>query len=330
MIIIGKAPYRISLLGGGTDLDWFIEESQYGLSLGYSLNMYSYSVINQLPNTSKRGILNYSSRELYTKNDEIVHPLIREAFLKTKLSKIIELSTYGNASGGSGLGGSSSFLISLIVALSKLLKLDWDNELIAQKASEIEIKELQKPIGRQDQYLSALGGISNLEFKKGGHVNIKEISNEKLSLFKKLINNFYLIPTNTFRNSDNILNSIKKDPNSRSNLIELRNIAKDFLETNESREYILEKKFHQCMRSSWEIKKNMSNVMNPLLEEQYNFINKIVPNNWIRLLGAGGGGFFLVSVKEDIQNLNAVPDIDKIQNIIKASMSPTGAESNVF
>ena len=230
MIVIGKAPYRISLLGGGTDLDWFTKENLYGLSLGYSLNMYSYSVINQLPNSSKKGVLNYSSREIYSKNDEIVHPLIRQAFIKTKLNKFIELSTYGNASGGSGLGGSSSFLISLLVALSKLLKLDWDNELIAQKASEIEIKELQKPIGRQDQYLSALGGISNLEFKKGGHVNIKEISNEKISLFKKLINNFYLIPTNTFRNSDNILNSIKKDPNSSSNLIEIRNIAKDFLD----------------------------------------------------------------------------------------------------
>ena len=70
--------------------------------------------------------------------------------------------------------------------------------------------------------------------------------------------------------------------------------------------------------------------MNPLLEEQYNFINKVIPNNWIRLLGAGGGGFFLVSVKEDIGDLNLVQNIDKIPNIWKASMSLTGAQSNVF
>ena len=199
-----------------------------------------------------------------------------------------------------------------------------------KKASEIEIQDLNKPIGRQDQYLSSLGGISFLEFKSGGYVNIKKVSREKLSLLRKLINNFYLIPTNTFRNSENILKEIKKDPCSKDKLIEIRNIAKDFLETKETREYLLENKFHECVRSSWEIKKNMSNVMNPLLEEQYNFINKVIPNNWIRLLGAGGGGFFLVSVKEDIGDLNLFQNIDKIPNIWKASMSLTGAQSNVF
>ena len=117
MITVGRAPYRISLLGGGSDLDWFLEEENKGISLGYSLNKFSYSVVNFLDENSKGGILNYSVRENYTKIEEIVHPLIKEAFKITNIKNYIELSTYGFATGGSGLGGSSCFLLSLLAAL---------------------------------------------------------------------------------------------------------------------------------------------------------------------------------------------------------------------
>ena len=63
MIVISRCPYRISLLGGGSDLDWFVKEKDYGICLGYSLSKYTYIVVNQLPKSSKRGVLNYSSRE---------------------------------------------------------------------------------------------------------------------------------------------------------------------------------------------------------------------------------------------------------------------------
>ena len=113
MISVGRAPYRISLLGGGSDLDWFLKEENQGISLGYSLNKFSYSVVNVLDENSKAGILNYSVRENYTTIDTIVHPLIKEALKMSKIRNYIELSTYGFATGGSGLGGSSCFLLSL-------------------------------------------------------------------------------------------------------------------------------------------------------------------------------------------------------------------------
>ncbi len=330
MIYIGKAPYRISLLGGGSDLDWFVNENGYGLSLGYSLDKFSYSVINELPLKSKFGTLNYSSREIYQKNNEIVHPLIREAFKLVKLNQHIELSTYGSASGGKGLGGSSSFLLSLLSALSKILDLDKDKETLAKKACEVEIDKLLKPIGRQDQYLCALGGIKSLRFESKGKVINDNITNEMELMLRRVIKKFYLVPTNTSRKADSVLSSIKTDPLSVDKLKEIREIAFDFINTQEKRDHILESKFHSSVKSSWEIKRTMSNVINEELDEKYEFINKCIPNNWIRLLGAGGGGFFLVSVKEDVKNIDSILQFNFPQNFQRASLSEIGAECSVI
>ena len=217
--------------------------------------MYSYSVVNKLPNSAKFGTINYSSREIYKNKEDIVHPLIREAFKMVNLRDYVEVSTYGSASGGSGLGGSSSFLVSLLSALSKSLNLNWDNSLIAKVACDIEILKLLKPIGRQDQYLCSLGGISSLKFENNGNVKESKLSNEKNSLLRKLINNFYLIPTNKTRNADQILNSIKDNPSSKNKIFELRKIAKNFLDLKETREYVLENIFHESVKESWKIKK---------------------------------------------------------------------------
>ena len=93
MIYIGKSPYRVSLLGGGSDLDWFVKDERFGVCFGYSLDKYSYSVLNVLPSISKKGILEYSNREEYTNSNEIVHPLVREglSYLLDYMTKTLVL-----------------------------------------------------------------------------------------------------------------------------------------------------------------------------------------------------------------------------------------------
>ena len=86
MIFIGKVPYRISLLGGASDLNWFVKEKQYGLCLGYPLKKFSYTIINKLPCDSQKGILDYSVREIYSSIDDIVHPIIREVLKELHLN----------------------------------------------------------------------------------------------------------------------------------------------------------------------------------------------------------------------------------------------------
>ena len=127
MIFIGKAPYRISLLGGGSDLNWFVNKENYGICFGYSLRKYSYSVLNILPSSASKGILEYSTREEYFSISDIVHPIVREVLKHLKISTFIELKTFGFASGGAGLGGSSSFLLSLLCSLSKGFNLGLSN-----------------------------------------------------------------------------------------------------------------------------------------------------------------------------------------------------------
>tara|TARA_Y100001968_G_scaffold333645_1_gene397884 strand:+ start:1368 stop:2357 length:990 start_codon:yes stop_codon:yes gene_type:complete len=329
MIFIGKSPYRISLLGGGSDLDWFVEREGHGTCLGYSLDKYSYSVLNVLPQFAKYGILNYSVRETYQQTTEIAHPLIKSVLDKFPNLGFIELSTFGFASGGSGLGGSSAFLLSLIAALNASYNHIDSVESIAHIACEIEIKELSKPIGRQDQYLSALGGINALSFKKNGGVIPLNIGIDKLNMLNRVINDFYLVPSFKTRPADKVLMSLKDDPSSINSFKDIRNIAKSFIELDEARDHILEESFHQSMRESWEIKKEMTNVMNPSLNEQYNQLKKI-PNNWIRLIGAGSGGYFLISPKTEQEVFESQAIDMGFNDFSKASLSNQGLTNSII
>ncbi len=326
MIVISRCPYRISLLGGGSDLDWFVKENNYGITLGYSLSKYSYTVINKLPFNAKRGVLNYSSREDYIDIKDIAHPLIKEALTELQVKDLLEISSFGFASRGSGLGGSSSFLISLLKGLSLINNKEMQFQDLVDLASNIEINNLKKPIGRQDHYISASGNISCYRFLgKNKLVAKKKLSEAKEKFIKQKIENLYLIPSFIARSADMVLHQLKDSKSAKQELLEIRNIAEKFINTDDDREYKLEELFNTCVRESWEIKRNMSGVMTGILNDQYNQLKKL-PLNWIRLLGAGSGGYFLISsklidseIKEQLTNIG-------IKGFFKASMSESGVE----
>ncbi len=324
MIFVGKSPYRISLLGGGSDLNWFVKKKQYGLCFGYSLNKFSYTILNKLPKDSSKGILDYSAREIYSSVDDIVHPIIRETFKEMKLNSFVELKSIGFASGGSGLGGSSSFLLSLIAALSKAFELNLSKIEIVEKSCKIEISNLKNPIGKQDQFLCAFSGINSFKFKSDDTFLENKISDQKKNVIKKLINNFYLIPTNKVRNSTNVLNSIQRDQSALEKILEIRNIAENFIELKDERDYVIEERFNSSVRESWIIKKTLSNVLNDDLEDQLNVIESLIPNNWIRLIGAGSGGYFLISSKVPKNQILSCLSNIAIKGIFKPEMSEIG------
>ena len=328
MIYIGKSPYRVSLLGGGSDLDWFVKTNDYGVCLGYSLDQYSYSVLNLLPPYSKKGILEYSTREEYTNVNEIVHPIVREVFSYFELSNYVELKTFGFASGGSGLGGSASFLMSLISCLSKAFSLNLTTEKIIEDACFLEIEQLKKPIGKQDHYLSANQGFNSFTFSKNNtKVERNPLSIYKLKTLERLANNFYLIPTNKKRNSDSVLNKIKNNIEASDQIMEIREIANKFIEFDDERDYKIEELFNISVKESWQIKKTMSQVMTDRLFEQYKVISNLIPNNWIRLIGAGNGGYFLVSSKINQDKINNFISNNAIKGIFKAKISKEGISS---
>lgn len=300
MIFVGKCPYRISLLGGGSDLEWFVKEEGYGNSLGFSLDKFSYSVINKKEKNSLFGLLNYSSREIYSSLDDIAHPLIRESLKYLEISHFLEFSSFGFSTGGGGLGGSSSFCMSFLAALSSAFDLNLDKKNIAHICSEIEINVLGKPIGRQDQYLSSLGGINALLFKENGKVIIDQLSRNHLSAIKKVTEEIILIPSLKTRSADNVLSKFKDSKDARKSLLEIRDICNNFINSDSKSHTELYDLLNHSINESWEIKRRMSNVMDDDLEDQYKILNEI-PNNWIRLLGAGSGGYFLLSSKVDFK-----------------------------
>lgn len=326
MIVITRCPYRISLLGGGSDLDWFVKENEFGICLGYSLSKYTYTVINELPSSSKRGILNYSSREEYSSINEIAHPLIKSSFEAIDINKLLEISSFGFASKGSGLGGSSSFLIAILKGLSIINKQDLSNNELAYLASNIEINKLKKPIGRQDHFISSTGNISCFKFlNKNDTVEKIVLNNSKKIFLENLTNKLYLIPSFVSRSADKVLYKLKDSSSASDELVEIRKIAEKFIISDENREHVLEETFNSCVRDSWGIKKNMSGVMSGIINDQYYLLNKL-PLNFIRLLGAGSGGYFLISSKLDDKTTEEELRGYGMKDFFKASMSKTGAE----
>ena len=269
MIYIGKSPYRVSLLGGSSDLNWFLNKKNYGVCLGYSLNQYSYSVLNILPSYSKKGILEYSAREEYKNINEIVHPIVSEALLHFDISNFIELKTFGFATGGSGLGGSASFLLSLISSISKAFEINMPKKDLIEKACFLEINKLKKPIGKQDQYLCANKGFSSFTFFSNNSVRENPISMQKKKTLERLSNDFYLIPTFKKRKSDSVLKKIIKDDESLEKIMKIRKIAEKFISFDDERDYKIQELFHNSIKESWLIKKSLAEVMTSTLIEQY-------------------------------------------------------------
>jgi len=312
MIFAAKAPYRISLLGGGSDLDWFVNNYDYGLSLGCAINKYSYVFLGYRPQYSQRGVLNYSSREEYINVDSISHPLIRSVFKRYNINSPIELASFGEASEGSGLGGSSSFLLALIFSTLEMQGMSISTLEAAALACSIEIDELSKPIGRQDQYLCALGGCQAFKFLPTGLVNIIDL-NSKSFLLSSFCQSLVLVPTGISRSASRVLGRVQAEQAMTVPIItKIRDLTDEFFD-HYVHPSVIPQDFSAAleyfMLRAWSEKKLLPGVMTPALEAveaSLTFNGYTV----LKLLGAGGGGYFLCkppnlcNTNKELENLN--------------------------
>ena len=328
MIIISRCPYRVSLLGGSSDLDWYVNDSGEGIALGFAIKLYS-RVILALRESHQKGILNYSSREEYKDINSISHPIIRSCFKRFNIQKKLELISIGETFSGTGLGSSSSFTVALIKALSELNNIHKTNTDIAHLASEIEIKDLKKKIGRQDQYLCSLGGSNILKFQPNGKVTSLNNSKikESISDFSK---NLYLIDTKITRNATKKLSDIEKQTNSKILINDLFKIANKFIEKSYNlNRFEIQDFLIYSMKKSWLVKKKIFGVMSKELNEIENCITK---NNFcvLKLLGAGGGGFFLATFQGNDFEKSKKDLISKGLSLREVTLSEEGCSSCIF
>src|SRR5689334_3852204 len=164
-MIITQTPLRIGLLGGGTDLPDYYRENG-GRVLNVALDKYVYVIVKQRFDDDI--YINYSKKEIVSQVDEIEHELVREAMTMTGVTNGVEMTTLADIpSGGSGLGSSSAVTVGLLHALSAYKGNPMPATELAARACEIELERCAKPIGKQDQYIAALGGVRDIRFGPG-------------------------------------------------------------------------------------------------------------------------------------------------------------------
>jgi D-glycero-alpha-D-manno-heptose-7-phosphate kinase len=296
-LIIVQTPLRISFFGGGTDFrEFFMQEG--GCVLSSAIDKYVFVTIKQRFDRKLR--IGYTQTEMVDEVDQIHHELIRESLRLTGIERGVEITTMGDIpSEGSGLGSSSTVTVGGLHAMYAYLGEIVPAERLAREACAIEIETLKRPIGIQDQYIAAYGGLRFFEFLPGGTVTVARV---RLSpeAERVLNSNFMLFFTGVSRDSSSVLREQVNNLNDRlSELREIKHMA------SEARCAIETENFDALgvlLHQSWELKKRLaSTVSNARINEMYEAARGAGAIGG-KIAGAGGGGFFLLYVPFECQN----------------------------
>lgn len=295
-MIISRTPLRISFCGGGSDLKEYYREYG-GCVISTSINKYVY--LNMHPYFyDDKCLLKYSQTEEVNNVNEIKHNLIREVFRKYDIRGVDFNSGADIPAQGTGLGSSSAYTVGLITLCNAYNGRYCNKETAASIACDIEINCLGEPIGKQDQYACAIGGMNYLSFNPDDSVNIEKIILNKEN-HKKLQNRLVLFYTGKTRSSKEILtiqkNNTIHDKSKKQNMHEIVELAKilknDLCSGNIN-------SLGEILHDNWCLKKQMSpNISDSYFDEIYFKARKNGAEGG-KLLGAGGGGFFLFYVLE--------------------------------
>jgi D-glycero-alpha-D-manno-heptose-7-phosphate kinase len=296
-LIITRSPLRISLGGGGTDLPSYYRKHS-GFVLSAAINRYVYITINEA--FRPRIILKYSKLEDVERWEDIQHPIIREALRLTGVTgPYLEIVSLSDIPAGTGLGSSGSFTTALLRALHTMNRNFVPPRELAEQACHIEIDLLKEPVGKQDQYIAAFGGITCFEFLPDDRVIAEplKIASETLA---NLEDNLLLFFTGASRSAAEVLRD--QDTRTRDNASEmLENLHHTKHLGHESRDALLAgdlRKFAELMHVHWEHKKKRSpGISSGVIDEMYE-LGRANGALGGKLIGAGGGGFLMLYAED--------------------------------
>lgn len=296
-MIITRSPLRISLGGGGTDLPSYYEEHG-GFLVAAAIDKHVY--INVHKRFEEGFILKYSQYEEAKEIEDIRHPIIRESLkLVGVTERNLEITSMADIPAGTGLGSSGSFTTALLKALHTMRKNIVRPEEIAAQACQIEIEKLREPVGKQDQYIAAVGGVMSFHFLPGGTVEILPLEMDEETLFN-LQDNLLMFFTGYTRSASKILK--EQDDKTKGldkSMVENLHFVKELgVRSKEALEAGNLHEFARLMDVHWQRKKERSGGMsNPTINEWYDYA---MANGALggKLIGAGGGGFLMFYTEE--------------------------------
>jgi D-glycero-alpha-D-manno-heptose-7-phosphate kinase len=293
-VIISRTPFRISFLGGGTDFrDFYMEET--GFVVSTTIDKYMFITVNKRHDDTIR--LAYMKMEIADSLEEIRHPLIREAMRLTGISKGVEITSMADIpSRGTGLGSSSAFTVGLLNALNAYKGQHCSAEKLAADACRIEIDIVGEPIGKQDQYIAAYGGLQQIQFNPDETTFMDPIVCSPETK-ERLQQHLVLFFTGITREAGSILGDQKKRiPKNKEVLVKLRDLARDMavaLKKNKVDD------FGALMHEGWLCKQKLADgISNDTLDSYYEKARKAGALGG-KILGAGGGGFILLYCPRD-------------------------------
>jgi len=309
-MIITRTPFRVSLCGGGSDLPSFYEKHG-GCVLSTSIKKYMYITVH--PSFGDKTVLKYSKTEEVSDIRNIEHSYFKQCLKDLNVSGV-EITSIADIPQGTGLGSSSSFTVGLLNALYCYKRQYVSKEQLADEACKVEIDKLGNPIGKQDQYAAAYGGLNFYKFNKDGSVDVTPVLLEK-DAYKKLEENLIMLYVGGIHSASEILKEQGKNVSSKSdkekNLLEMCKMTEKLkyeLEHNNI-DYVGE-----TLHKSWLLKKTLaSGISNPEIDKYYDLAIKNGAAGG-KLLGAGGCGFLLFYVPKENQETfrEAMKDLKEV------------------
>jgi D-glycero-alpha-D-manno-heptose-7-phosphate kinase len=299
-MIIARSPFRISLGGGGTDLPSYYREHG-GFLIAAAIDKSIYVSVHRT--FLQEMVVRYSRIERVSHRTEIQHPIIREALALLKIEDVnLEITSMADIPGGTGLGSSASFATALLKALHRFKNQVITPQALAEKACHIEIDLLGEPVGKQDQYVAAHGGINCYEFRPDDTVLVTPlaISDETLAKFHESV---LLFSTGIVRQAPEILKDQdqKTRQGSKDMIANLHTIKQIGLESKVLLENGDLDAYGRLLHEHWQRKKKRSQaISNPEIDRWYEIA---LENGAVggKLIGAGGGGFFMFYAKNPTQ-----------------------------
>jgi D-glycero-alpha-D-manno-heptose-7-phosphate kinase len=288
-MIITRTPFRISFAGGGSDLPSFYHK-EIGAVLSTSIDKYMYIVIHPFFDKSKIQ-LKYSKTELVSDVKDIQHPIIREV-LKMNNLKGVDINSIADIPTGTGMGSSSSFTVGLINAVRAFEGKFTGPQKLSEMACDIEIKKVGSPIGKQDQYAAAFGGLNFIEFFPDETVKVDKVLMSQ-TLKKKLEDDLILIYIGGKHNASSILSHQAKALSDESKFETQRKMVKLAYNLRDSLNSGHIEDFGMYLNEGWQLKKSLTNdISNNGIDSIY---EKGIKAGALggKLLGAGGAGFIL-------------------------------------